>query len=40
MLIPGGIEPVIPARKGRKAPAPHDAENTSGGIWWKITFRN
>jgi transposase len=26
MLISRGIEPVIPARKGRKAPALHDAE--------------
>jgi transposase len=26
MLVARGIEPVIPARKGRKAPAPHDAE--------------
>jgi transposase len=26
MLTARGIEPVIPARKGRKNPAPHDAE--------------
>ena len=26
MLVARGIEPVIPARKGRNAPAPHDAE--------------
>jgi hypothetical protein len=32
MLTSRGIEPVIPARKGRKHPAPHDGAMTESGV--------
>ena len=40
MLAARGIEAIIPARKGRKHPASHDAEKTNGDFWLKTTSRS